>query len=222
MKTIRPALLAKGFFTASCLFLALMSAAFAQTGSSVPVVTVWATQPVANAAQPGVFTVVRVAGSTNAALNVWYDINGTASNGVDYAAIPPHLVEIPAGAISNTVVITPSTNVPAGAVETVVLTLTNSPMMTPVNYQIGSPSSATVYIEGNGITNLPPIVEIISPTNGEQFIATQTILIEALPWDVDGYVTTVEFFAGTNIVGTFTCPPPSPPGSPIPQIVEIP
>ena len=80
----------------------------AQTTDSnlIPVVTVQATQPIATATNAGVFTLFR-AGNTNATLNVWFDLSGTASNGVDYAAISNHLVEIPAGVTSNTVVITP-------------------------------------------------------------------------------------------------------------------
>ena len=134
----------------------------AQTTDSnlIPVVTVQATQPIATVTNPGVFTLFR-AGNTNATLNVWYDLGGTASNGVDYAPIPPHLVEIAAGATSNTIVITPLASTPSSVAKTVVLTLTNSPLMTPVNYEIGSPSSAMVYIEANGATNLPPLVSII-------------------------------------------------------------
>src|ERR1035437_10857646 len=82
MKKIHPTSLARRFFSAFCLLLALVAAAFAQTGSSVPVVNILATQPIANAAHPEVFTVFR-AGDTNAALNLWYDLGGTASNGVD-------------------------------------------------------------------------------------------------------------------------------------------
>ena len=101
------------------------------------------------------------AGNTNATLNVWFDLSGTASNGVDYAAISNHLVEIPAGVTSNTVVITPLASTPSSVAKTVVLTLTNSPLMTPVNYAIGSPSSAMIYIADSGATNLPPSVSII-------------------------------------------------------------
>ena len=144
MKTIVPTGLPKALFPTVCLLLALLPSGFAQN-TLIPVVTVQATQPIATVANPGVFTVFRK-GDTNATLNVWYDLGGTASNGVDYATIPPHLVTIPAGAISNTIVISPLANPPpANAAKTVVLTLTNSPLMTPVNYEIGSPSSAVVY-----------------------------------------------------------------------------
>ena len=222
MKTIRPASVANGFFAAFSLLLALVSAASAQTGSSVPVVTVQATQPIATVTNPGVFTVFR-AGNTDATLNVWYDIGGTAFNGMDYAAIAPHLVQIPAGASSNTIVIAPLTNPPAASVvKTVVLTLTNSPMMTPVNYQIGRPSAATVYIEGNGVTNLPPRVNIYRPTNGAAFFTPVNVPIFATASDSTG-MASVEFFADGKDLGPGTlagcvmpivtclgCPPPLP------------
>ena len=173
----------------------------AANGSVVPVVTVQATQVYATTNDPGAFTVFR-AGDTNALLNVWYDLGGTASNGVDYATIPPHLVTIPAGAISNTIVITPLTNPPtASAVETVVLSLTNSPLMTPVNYEIGSPSAGTVYIEGKDVTNLPPAVQIVSPANGAAFYVPADIPLIAKAADPDGSVTNVEFFANGADLG---------------------
>jgi hypothetical protein len=227
MKKIHPVSLAKGLFSAFCLSLALASAGFAQTatGSSVPVVTIQATHPIATVTNSGVFTVFR-AGNTDATLNVWYDLGGTASNGVDYATIPQHLVTIPAGATSNTIVITPLTYpLLPGAARTVVLQLTNSPMMNPVNYEIGSPSSATVYIESNNFTIDVPWVNIVTPTNGEVFTAPTSILIVAraselhLPGDFR-YVEIVRFFAGTNYLGSFDIPPPSLiPTWPLPQIV---
>ena len=169
-------------------------------------VTVQATQPVATATNPGVFTVFR-AGNTNETLNVWYDLDGTASNGVDYAPIPPHLVEIAAGATSSTITITPIKSTASSVAKTVVLTLTNSPMLNPVNYEIGSPGRAVVYIEANGATNLPPTVGIIAPPDGAVFYTPTNILILAKAGDPDGYVTNVEFFAGTNDLGqgTWSC-----------------
>lgn len=199
MKEIRPASRAKEWFACLCLLLAFISAGFAQT-SSIPTVIVGATQPIATTSNSGAFAVFRL-GDTNAALNVWYDLGGTASNGVDYAAIPPHLVQLPAGAVSNVIVITPSTNLPASAVETVVLTLTNSPMMTPVNYQIGSPSSATVYLEGSGVTNLPPRVNIYRPTNGAAFFTPVNVPIFATASASSG-IASVEFFANGQDLGS--------------------
>jgi hypothetical protein len=182
-----------------CLFNGLSSANCpAQT---VPIVTVQATQPFATATSPGVLTVFR-AGSTDATVNVWYDLGGTASNGVDYTLIPPHTVTIAAGATSNTIVITPLTGASSSSTaKTLVLTLTNSPLMTPVNYEIGSPSGALVYVERKGATNLPPSVSLIEPADGAQFSTPTNIQMLAKASDPDGSVTNVEFFAGTNDLG---------------------
>jgi hypothetical protein len=202
MKTVRFGLRGGLFPVVSFALLAGGAGVFAQTIDSnlVPVVTVQATQPIATATNSGVFTVFR-AGNTNATLNVWYDLGGTTSNGVDYAPIPPNLVEIAAGATSNTIVITPLISTPLSVARTVVLQLTNSPLMTPVNYEIGSPSGAVVYIEANGATNLPPAVNIITPNDGAVFYTPTNVLILAKAMDPDGSVTNVEFFAGTNDLG---------------------
>jgi Bacterial Ig domain/Calx-beta domain len=201
MKTPRFSRKAGRLFLLSFAILTCGAKVHAQTTDSnlIPVVTVEATQPIATAASPGVFTLFR-AGNTNATLNVWFDLSGTASNGLDYAAISNHLVEIPAGVTSNTVAITPLASTSSSVAKTVVLTLTNSPLMTPVNYAIGSPSSAVVYIETNGATNLPPEVSIIQPTNGAVFYTPTNILILAKASDPDGFVTNVEFFAGGGAI----------------------
>ena len=202
MKTFCRCLNGGQFLILSLATLVCGAKAFAQAAGSnlTPVVTVQATQPIATVTNSGVFTVFR-AGNTNAALNVWYDVGGTASNGLDYAPIPPNLVEIAAGATSNTIIITPIQNVALSVVKTVVLTLTNSPLLTPVNYEIGSPNQAVVYIEENGATNLPPSVTIISPQDGAVFYTPTNIQILAKAGDPDGSVTNVEFFAGTNDLG---------------------
>ncbi len=214
MKALRSWLQGRQFLILTFAILSCVTKVFAQTADSnlVPVVTVQATQPIATAANSGVFTLFR-AGDTNLALNVWYDLDGTASNGVDYALIPPHLITIAAGAISNTVVITPLTNSPSSSTaKTVVLTLTNSPLMTPVNYQIGTPSQAIVYIKANGATNLPPTVNLFEPKNGDVFYTPTNILLAAKAGDLDGSVTNVEFFAGAKDLGPGTPLVLDPPG----------
>jgi hypothetical protein len=203
MKEMHRASLARKFFAVFCASLALASGGYAQTGTSVSVVTVQATQPIATGTNSGVFTVFR-AGDTNAALNVWYELGGTASNGVDYAAVSPHLVAIPAGATSNTIVIKPLANPsPASVVRTVVLTLTNSPLMTPINYEIGSPSRAVVFLESTNFPPLFPPLLIATPKDGTVFYTPTNILIvaEAIDFFVWPTLTNVEFFAGTNDLG---------------------
>src|ERR1017187_1723883 len=193
MKTIGPASLAKGFFAASCLLLALASAAFAQTGRSVPVVTIPATDNHGTwTGDPAVFTVFR-SGTPAPALNVYCCIGGTATNGVDYQTIGS-FVSLPAGIMSNTIVINP-VHLGQTDTRTVTVDLCPSPTLNPVNYSIGSPSGAIVFITPPGVSNLPPVVGIVNPTNGAVFYAPVNISLIAKAGDPDGQVTNVEFFA---------------------------
>jgi hypothetical protein len=198
MKKIHPVSLAKGLFSAFCLSLALASAGFAQT-SSVPVVTIQATDYHGTwTGDPAVFTVFR-SGNPVAALNVYCCISGTASNGVDYQTIGS-FVSLPAGVLSNTIVIHP-VNLGQTDTRTVTVDLCPSPLMMPVNYSVGFPSRATVYITPPGVSNLPPAVSIVNPTNGAVFYTPVNISLLARAADPDGSVTNVEFFAGTTDLG---------------------
>jgi hypothetical protein len=53
-------------------------------------------------------------------------------------------------------------------------------------------------------TNIPPVVAIASPPDGAVFIAPADVLIYAEAFDPDGFVRTVQFFAGTNSIGIVT------------------
>lgn len=185
----------------SCILLLLTTAASAQVTVTnfMPVITIEATIPLATwSGSPGVFTFFR-SGNLTPPVNVYYCIDGTASNGVDYQSIG-HLVDIPAGATSTNVVIEPidlgQTNI-----ATVTLNLCPSPLTTPVNYEIGFPHTATVYIAPDGVTNPPPTVTIVSPTNGSVFHAPGTIELISKASSPLGTVTNVEYFAGTNDLG---------------------
>jgi hypothetical protein len=90
---------------------------------------------------------VRRAGGTNDDLTVLYAIGGTASNGVDYVALPG-FVTVPAGERAALITIVPIDNVSnrvSSAIKTVVLTLTPS-TNTPPDYQIGFPRLAAAVI----------------------------------------------------------------------------
>src|SRR5437016_7531220 len=65
-----------------------------------PLVHILATDPCAAEAgsDPAVFTVIRI-GPTNASLTVYYQVGGSASNGVDYEPLSG-MVTIPSGAHS--------------------------------------------------------------------------------------------------------------------------
>jgi hypothetical protein len=201
MKTLRHCLRDGLFFLSSAIVFALVTAGYAQSsGSGVPSVSIQASQPDASGpADPGVFTVFRQ-GDTNETLNIYYQISGSASNGVDYAQIS-NFVLIPAGAVSNTITITPLGDLTSNdVVKTVFLQLAPSPLLNPVNYQIGSPSNAEVFITGPNI-NYPPVVKIISPTDGSVFYTPTNILLIAKATVSAGTITNVEFFAGSNNLG---------------------
>ncbi len=180
------------------------------TNLTIPVVTVRATVPVATwSGSPGVFTVTRT-GNPVPALNVYYQMSGTASNGVDYQAVGNWLA-IPSGVRSGDIVVNPI-NLGQSETKTVTLALTNSPLMNPVggsvpvNYVIGSPSNATVSITTGPVTNIPPMVSVVYPTGGAFFYAPVNIPILACAMDLDGSVTSVEFFADNVSLGIITNP----------------
>ena len=207
------------FFVLSVFIFAFGTKAFAQTAGSdtVPVVTIQATDPIAITYQPsnsdpspfeplgklGVFTVFRQ-GNTNLTLNVYYQIGGTASNGVDYALIS-NWVNIPAGATSNSIPILPLANRPSPSVtKTVVLQLAPSPTLNPVNFEIGVPSNAVVYIETTNPPLLPdPEFGIGIPNDGTVFYTPTNIFIDTGFSYLGGYPspTNVEFFANASDLG---------------------
>jgi hypothetical protein len=169
----------------------------------MPVVTVRATDPIASwSGDSGIFTFIRT-GNPTQTLNVFYRISGTASNGIDYQAIP-NLVQLPSGVYSNTVVVT-QINTGQTTVKTVTLSLGPPPYTTPpINYTIGCPDRATVYIVPSTVADLPPAVSITGPPNGSVFAAPVDVRLSAVASDPDGSVSSVEFFAGSTSLGVVT------------------
>jgi hypothetical protein len=175
------------------------------TNTFFPVVTVRATDPFASeSGDNGTFTLFRE-GPTNQTLNVYCIYRGTASNGVDYVTLP-NFVMIPAGVRTTAVVVKPIDDNRVDGTEIVELRLVPSPMLPPVNYIIGNPSNAVVYIiETNG----PPFVNITTPNEGAVFPAPANIPICADAGEPGGFVATVEFFEGTTSIGIRTNNPAS-------------
>jgi hypothetical protein len=181
----------------------------------IPVVTIKATDPYATwSGDTGTFTVFRD-GLTNQTLNVYYVIGGTATNSADYAMIG-NWVMIPAGVRTNTITVKPI-NTGQTNTETVVLKLSPSPLGIPQNYEIGFPASAVVYITPEGVTNIPPNVKIFDPTNGSAFTSPVDVRLAAFADDPDGFVSSVEFFAGDQSLGVISngaiLDPPFPDGA---------
>ncbi len=170
----------------------------AQSNTSLPVVILKATDPVAHwSGDPGAFTVLRD-GPTNQSLSIFYRIFGSASNGVDYAELPGELM-LAAGVRSNSILIKPVAKGQTTA-KRVELALFQPPSFAPWNYRIGNPSNAAVTIFPE-----PPQVKIVSPTNGASFAKGQPVVICAqVMADATRYVATVEFFAGQISLGIRT------------------
>jgi hypothetical protein len=123
------------------------------TNTDLPVITITAPDNAASeAGDPGLFVLHR-AGPTNLDLNVFLVIGGTATNGVDYAAIP-NWIPMPAGVREVGIPVNPLMDTVVEGPETVVLSLMAPPVMIPVNYLIGTPSEARVVITDT--TNPPP------------------------------------------------------------------
>lgn len=96
-----------------------------------------ASEPGANT---GLFTITRT-GSTAAALDVFFTVTGTATEGGDFAAIGTQAT-ILAGQASVTLTVTPLDNLIAEVLETVIVTVTATP-----NYTVVAPGLATVTID---------------------------------------------------------------------------
>jgi len=132
--------------------------------TTLPTVTIVATDP--NASEPsstGFFTVTRT-GSTSAALSVVRARSGTATTGVDFAALPSP-IQIPAGQASVTVTVTPIDDTNVEGPETVTLTISPDP-----TYTVGAASTATVTIADNDTVPPPtlPTVTITASANAAE------------------------------------------------------
>ncbi len=112
------------------------------------------------AAEPGTdtgeFTFTRF-GTTNGALQIFYKISGTASNGLDYAAISNSIV-IPAGSLSVKLPIVPLDDTLVEGTETVTLSLLGDP-----SYVLGAFTNATVTINDDEpmVTIDAPVADVI-------------------------------------------------------------
>ncbi|WP_237712466.1 fibronectin type III domain-containing protein [Pedosphaera parvula] len=121
--------------------------------SGIPVVTISATAPYASrlAPTPGTFTLMRT-GGLSADLAVAYTLSGTAQLWSDYQLSTGDMVGviiIPAGSASVTLDVFPQSV--WSPVEDRRLVIALNP---DSNYQIGTPNQDTVFIAGNGVSNV--------------------------------------------------------------------
>jgi hypothetical protein len=166
-------------------------------------ITVRATQPLASEPgnHAGIFTIIRI--DTNSATNVSYTLTGTATNGVDYATVAT-TVALAAGQSETNIVITPVGEASATGYKTVELGLT-APGGRFYGRE-GGFNSAVVYIAYK-YTNVAPTVSFIRPTNNTSFLSRPDIVLSGRASDSNGWVTSVEFFAGSTSLATVTNEP---------------
>jgi len=108
----------------------------------------------------GLFTVHRF-GDVSSGLTVDYGIGGTASNGVDYVALPGY-VQFPAGSPCALIPIVPIDNGSNKLAKTVILTLMPS-TNTPPDYLVGFPPCAEVVILSYWLRPIPLPVAVLPP-----------------------------------------------------------
>ncbi len=119
-------------------------------------VTITATDSAASepGTNTGAFTISRT-GCTTVPLTVNYALSGTASNGVDYGALPG-FVTIAVNSNATVIVVTSIDDLLVEGAETAVATITSN-----VAYVVGAPGNATINIADN---DTPPSLTITSTT----------------------------------------------------------
>jgi plastocyanin len=70
--------------------------------------------------------------------------------------------------------------------------------------------TASVTVQAQTQSNVPPTVSITAPTNGAVFSSPWTGTIKATASDSDGTVTKIQFMAGATVLGTLNSPPTNP------------
>jgi len=80
--------------------------------------------------------------------------------------------------------------------------------LTLYDFDFGNVTLQSATLVGtNSVTDVPPNVNIASPTNGALFPAPVNVTLVANAWDTDGTVKKVEFFQGANKLGERTNSP---------------
>src|SRR5437867_954904 len=147
-----------------------------------------------NPADPGKLTVKRL-GLTSAPLDVFYQVGGTATAGLDYAPLSGGLT-IPAGMTTFDLVVTPLADNQVEPAETVVVQLLDGS-----GYRVVEPVKAEVTIADKQGANAAPTVTMVAPASGAKFSAPATILLKARATDADGTVTGVDFYRRDTFIG---------------------
>ncbi|MDZ7634156.1 MAG: Ig-like domain-containing protein [Bacteroidales bacterium] len=82
-----------------------------------------------------------------------------------------------------------------------------NPLQTSAGGQAASLTAQNVTNNVGAPENLPPVINISSPTKSTAFISPATITIDAVAYDPDGIVIKVEFYNGTVKLGEIMTAP---------------
>ena len=179
------------------------------------VVTVEAVDPEAEEApnvtnatgvNPGAYVVRRRGGDLSESLQVSFSMSGSAINGVDFHRLNGDVVFGP-NESEKRIILMPIDDDRVERTETATMTIVPPPVIAifpppPPAYLIGEANRATVWIRDNDENrNRAPRAVIASPHRQQRFTAPTDIEIVAHTRDADGWVSQLEFFAGTNKLG---------------------
>jgi hypothetical protein len=64
-----------------------------------------------------------------------------------------------------------------------------------------------VKVTASPTPNVPPVVTLTSPQNGETFVAPAAITLSAMASDSDGTVVRVDYYSGNTLIGSSTTGP---------------
>lgn len=151
----------------------------------------------------GQFTVSRTGPVANEQ-PVYLHVSGTAMPGTDYRPLPFTLT-IPAGAASTTLQVEAIPDNIREPLETVIVEVSNCPpahLLPPCfDFEVDPAHRRdTVFVRDDGITRAT--LEITAPAQNAHFAAGQAIPIDALAIDVDGAMTGIDFYAGSQKIGS--------------------
>ena len=146
------------------------------------------------------FTLVRT-GHTNDAIAIGLTFAGTATNGVDFAAVLT-TVSIPAGELAIDIRIQPLVVPNRHGNKTVKLSITNTP-----GFTMGRRQSGTVTLIDDVFNLPPPAIAIVSPTNGTALQTPAVLSIKVDAGAGEAALKQVSYYADDDLIGRATNSP---------------
>ena len=169
-----------------------------------------ATEPVSaavSAVDSGVFVIRRVSGPVDVALNVFYQVDGGAVSGVDFAKLP-EVFTLGKGVSRAEIVIRPLADALKEGDEKLVIRLTPPACIAifppPLScYQVGAKDTGIVVIHDATTTvNQAPRVALVAPKTGTGYTKGDPITVIAEASDSDGSIARLDIYAGDKLLGS--------------------